>query len=104
MKYITHLLIACAAILLTSCGDSSSESSSPANANSPISVFTVEELNQYSCNKSQENTVVYIEEDDSYHTCLNENDSWKWVSQCKRAGACRQKVRAGRNSKRDRGR
>ena len=80
MKTITKLSIACAALLLTSCGDSSSESSSPANANSPISVFTVEELEQYSCNKSQENTIVYIEEDDSYHTCLNEKDSWKWVS------------------------
>ena len=79
MKNTIKLSIACATILLTSCGDSSSESA-PVTANSLISLFSIDELNQFSCNKAQENTVVYIEEDDSYCTCTKEGDSWKWVS------------------------
>lgn len=79
MKNIIKLSIACATILLTSCGDSSSESA-PVTANSLISLFSIDELNQFSCNKAQENTVVYIEEDDSYCTCTKEGDSWKWKS------------------------
>lgn len=79
MKNTIKLSIACATILLTSCGDSSSEST-PVTANSLISLFSIDELNQFSCNQAQENTVVYIEENDSYCTCTKEGDSWKWVS------------------------
>ena len=77
MKKIAMTLFA-GGLLLTSCSESESENFT--SANTPIELSTIDELNQFTCDKSLKDIEIFVEENDASFVCAQEeNGSWEWA-------------------------